>query len=855
MNKALAALIPVFALAAACSSGSGGGGNQAPTPPTVVAPPTPPAPPAFPKTATDPGTFPATPNEAAQAAARRSYEAHNAYDPGYFRQLPDGRVFSGTDNHLSLIKASHAYARGATGSGETVVVVDSGVDASHPKLTGKVRVITGIGNSCSPEDAAAGICAGAGHGTAVASIVAGNRGPDSTGLDIHGVAFGANVNFIPIVLRGDPRSSPPLLELNAYRWDQSSATRGALDRSSTYTQYLQQGKILSFSFGFPWAISEWQRLGGNCGEHGETGDLACYRSYYRSTAEALAQAGIASADKSIVVMAAGNGNGVRYDIDLDGNRQTSDAENMGGAETDATSSAASNLLPYAFPELELGHILNVVAVGADGEISSYSNRCGVAKEFCLAAPGGDISTSSDIEADSMNVDVGILFARAGGGYSSGHGTSFAAPIVSGSLALLRHFFRNADGSYSVGNTELVTRLLATADRTGRYADSDIYGHGLLNLDAATRPVGTVSISTTERLDGPRIAAEFSHISPGNTMGDALNRAFHQREMAVFDELGAPFRSAAASMTKPYRTAGIHERIAALRNSETNAPITANFYSRPLSDPSFTPGLRSAMAKTQIGDIAMRAEVGGFSLSVVRNRSTGHTNPFAGLTGMGMQAALQSGPVKATLLTGKDLRSESQQRRSHGILLESAVPAGGNAFTADISTGVLIEPGGFAGTHGAGAFATPGGRTFFAGTKLRYAARGWEAFAELNYGMTHGASQNSGLIRSTSNLLAGAYAFGVERGNLRISLRQPLRIESGKAHLRWVSGRDRYRKLNFEDHRIELRPMGRQIDFEALYTLPIENGSLKLGAVATRHPGHFQSAKPEFQAFMGVDAKF
>lgn len=140
------------------------------------------------------------------------------------------------------------------------------------------------------------------------------------------------------------------------------------------------------------------------------------------------------------------------------------------------------------------------------------------------------------------------------------------------------------------------------------------------------------------------------------------RAFHQRELAVFDELGAPFRSAAASMTRPYRTAGIHERIAALRSSEANGPITATFYSRPLSDPSFTPGLRSAMAKTRVGDIAMQAEVGGLSFSVARNRSAEHANPFAGLTGMGLQAALQSGPVKATLLTSKDLRSESQQRR-------------------------------------------------------------------------------------------------------------------------------------------------------------------------------------------------
>ena len=62
------------------------------------------------------------------------------------------------------------------------------------------------------------------------------------------------------------------------------------------------------------------------------------------------------------------------------------------------------------------------------------------------------------------------------------GTSFAAPLVSGSLALLKQMFP------TVGNHELVNRLLTTANKEGIYSDSSIYGQGLLDLDRATRPL-------------------------------------------------------------------------------------------------------------------------------------------------------------------------------------------------------------------------------------------------------------------------------------------------------------------------------------------------------------------------------
>ena len=126
-----------------------------------------------------------------------------------------------------------------------------------------------------------------------------------------------------------------------------------------------------------------------------------------------------------------------------------------GSMPDFSSPGVWDGLGLIFPELR-GHVITVVALGQDGNIAHYSNRCGIAKAFCLAAPGSNMVSASNIGDDLYSV--------------GSSGTSFAAPIVSGSLALLRQYFRG-----QLGSTELVTRLLATANRGGRYANSDIYG--------------------------------------------------------------------------------------------------------------------------------------------------------------------------------------------------------------------------------------------------------------------------------------------------------------------------------------------------------------------------------------------
>ena len=131
-------------------------------------------------------------------------------------------------------------------------------------------------------------------------------------------------------------------------------------------------------------------------------------------------------------------------------------------------------MAYLLPELQ-GHTIAVVSVDNTGSISWFSSRCGVAKDYCIAAPGEDINSAYSSSGTSQ--------------YAEFSGTSMAAPHVSGGLALLADYFRG-----QLGNTELVQRLFTTANKEGIYSNSEIYGQGLMDLDAATSPVGSTMVA-------------------------------------------------------------------------------------------------------------------------------------------------------------------------------------------------------------------------------------------------------------------------------------------------------------------------------------------------------------------------
>jgi subtilisin family serine protease len=132
-------------------------------------------------------------------------------------------------------------------------------------------------------------------------------------------------------------------------------------------------------------------------------------------------------------------------------------------------------LPYFKPTLQPG-FLAAVAVDNTGVIASWSDRCGISAAYCLAAPG-----------------VNVMSTGTTGGYKTGSGTSFAAPIISGAVAVVMDMWPY------LAPGDITSILLTTANKTGIYANTAIYGQGLLDLNKATQPVGTITIAGTNSI--------------------------------------------------------------------------------------------------------------------------------------------------------------------------------------------------------------------------------------------------------------------------------------------------------------------------------------------------------------------
>ena len=212
-------------------------------------------------------------------------------------------------------------------------------------------------------------------------------------------------------------------------------------------------------------------------------------------------------------------------------------------------------LPYRIAELQPGW-LAVVAIDGSGAIAGYSNRCGVAAAWCLAAPGGSLGS-------------GLYSMQNNGGYAAMYGTSMAAPHAAAALGALKSMFPNL--SYH----QLRDRLLFTANRSGAYADANAYGQGLMDLAVASAPVGGVSVPTGSLATGATAPVEGSGIE---FQAGALSALGMQGKVLVVDNYQrAPFWVPAQTFFREAAPRLIERQWASLRmNPRMEVPSGGRF---------------------------------------------------------------------------------------------------------------------------------------------------------------------------------------------------------------------------------------------------------------------------------------
>ena len=543
--------------------------------------------------------------------------------------------------------------------------------------------------------------------------------------------------------------------------------------------------------------------------------------------------------------------------------------NLDGSVETATSVEIAAGLPVRIPELR-GHSLAVVATDPQGGIADFSNRCGIAKEFCLAAPGVDVTgpvPSSYCPPGDRDSECYLTLEDSG--------TSSAAPFVTGGIALLAQHYRN-----QLGNDEIVKRILRTADKEGAYRDSDVYGQGFLDLDAATRPVGGTRMLTGRTLAGPSAPSGASRLRMGAAFGDSLARGLALREVASFDELDAPFFRPLGDhlRTGPSAAPGLVERLGTLGRNPRGATWRldgAEFGVRLDAVPDST-------AFASLGSVSMTRDLGNgrmwlgyrshpgwrFGLYAESRPADRHAgpvqpgdftedgafaNPFLDFTrngaGIGYATDAGSGSLRVAAVHGTaqyGRRRDAGAGEATAALAEYQYRFSGSAASGfAVQTGWLAESRSVVGSRPGGAFGELGGDTRIVGLSAhRRLGTRWSLLASTHAGMTVAKSQRRGMVRRLSALWTSSFALGVigreighSRDRLALRLSQPLRVESGRAETRWVSGRNPDGQVEIEQAALGLEPSGRRLDLELTYSRPWAGGLAHLAVIASRDAGH------------------
>jgi len=743
---------PVVLTMAGCGGGGGGGGGSSPTVTPTPAPP-PPAPPSPPPPPPPPPPAPAPPPPAPSYPGATSQEYQRNYG-------------------LALISTNYAYQQGATGTGVTVGVIDSGVNHLQADLEGGV--------SSASVDIVAGRNAPDGednHGTLVAGVI----GARFNGFGAVGVAFNSTILGVRADSIGSCATSTSTK--NKCNFNDSDIANG-IDYAVAHG-----AKVINLSLGNTTGADTLQF-----------------------------EAALLRAVNAGVVFAISSGN-----------------ESQANPDYPAM---------YAVDPRYAGKVLAVGAVDQLKTMASYSNKAGTAAAGYLVAPGDSVYTGCTTTSCYV-----------------ASGTSFAAPHVAGALALLLQQFPNISGQ------QAVSILLKTADSLG---DSATYGVGLINLQKAFSPIGTLSVPTAY---GAPITVPTTSTAVSSAFGNAISRTSqlttvgldsYQRRFKI--DLASGYRAASGGSSLAGTT------VVAPAQSETHINLAGNAQLRLTSGHDWAVAPPSALAGSGFASLTAPAKDALAELRV----GAGHFAVWSGSGGMGAPGVVDAGrdafaqtthasqAARAELAAGGfSFAAETGSGRPHdritfsqGALSRySLIGVATNAGSARLqfSVGHVTEPDGVLGapTPATGPYRMAGD-TRFATARIGWRPVGtpmenWMFNAEFSRGES---TANGGYLALAKGAVSTAWRLNASTtcwtdpcSGVSFDIRQPLRIERGRFTALLADAPQHYLDaITYSERSIDAAPDGRQITAQlGLFKETRAFGRLELSGEVTREANNLANA--------------
>ena len=772
-------------------------------------------------------------------------------------------------NPLERINAHKAFGYGLDGSGETVMVMDSCMNQTHPDLQNPTISAYGTVATCNGGDY---------HGVTVAGVIAADV---DNGLLV-GVAPGVDLVHAEY-------SNPTNTGL--------ADSAFFVDKWAEATNYAKSNNII---------------VQNNSWGPSDTSIAALQFDITNMGISAL-EAVATDWNDNFGPASDGAGSSVQAYVNALNNYQEVGVVVFALSNTDGLEDAdVIAALPVLFSELDEAWItaVNVEIQGTTGSevYQRVSAPCGQTAAYCLGADAWQIMGL----AHDNNYDP------------STQGTSFVAPMISGAVAILAEAFPNHTPE------QLVDRLLASADNSWFTPDANTtfangvvhgynteFGHGILDIYAALQPIVSNSnvrsmrvYSGQSNLNQPSNSFGRTALRSSRSFGDGIQNALAGTNSFVYDDMNGGFSYDLSGhiSQSDYVAKSIN------LSSELQSLNTLTLLSKNREEEQ----LYSYELGSNKGAIKYGLTRGNASLPVqnfLNNKNTllknlvDYETPYLSRfeDGIGLSAYLETDqrtyffgynpkiaddPNDGSMLASFDRLSVDRVHEpfpdsnisSNRIDTDSAPlddpklnalrRSGSFAFgfkqdLGDSSnirfiTGLAEETNGFLGLSGSGAFTLDGAETSTAFTGVNFAS---DISPNLSFGavaiyansemFNRGHTILSGVDQAISNSFAlnleGSNIWGSDR--LEISLAQPSRIQEGSMRVRVTNLADAEGNLTYRSELVSLEPSGRQIDLSIGYAREVSSDfvfSTKLSR--TSQLNHVRDAGDITSAYLGARYK-